>query len=74
VARSSRSHIPSGEIVLRDECIELIGGTGGYQAAVEPAAQALGISQTQARRWVHSLGASTSTEVPTAPTRPASGE
>jgi hypothetical protein len=43
---------------LRAECIELIRGTGGYPAAIERAVQALGISQTEAQRWVHSLGAS----------------
>src|SRR5260370_38388072 len=42
---------------LRAECIALIRGAGGIHAAVEHAASALGISQTEARRWVHSLGA-----------------
>jgi predicted benzoate:H+ symporter BenE len=42
---------------IRAECIALIRGAGGIPAAVEHAAQALGISQAEARRWVHSLGA-----------------
>jgi hypothetical protein len=43
---------------LRAECIALIRGAGGVPAAVERAAQALGTSQTEARRWAHSLGTS----------------